>query len=244
MSSQPRVRAAMERMAVMNPKYGTVSFDVPSYKSLNPYIARSTLSIWLRYVGATTSSINRYGLQKLHNLIVQERNTSDTNSHCILIPLPKEEKFIVARQKPMSGKAGRVPIRVGETILWDSRFRITLFEKTTPSEREGTEREEEGVSKRGNVDSRTFYVRNFLVSDHMYMTRGVRKVKGTVLVHPHVRGGLPVVEDEGGRVVLIPHFRVVNHRLGVDCKVTFAPQWSMQELLYFHYISNDSAHPG
>ena len=224
----------MERLATINTKYGTLTFDSSSYQSLNPYIARNVLATWLRYVSSSGSSINRYGLQKLHELVTQEKTVSDTNNNCILIPLPRERRFMIAKQKPMSGRARKTPIRVGETILWDNRFRVTLSEREGP----GPGRERNKLD-----DSRVFFVRNFLVSDHTYVTRGVRKVKGTVLVHPHVRGGLPVVEDDTGAVALIPHFRVVNHMAGVECKVTFAPQWTMRQLLNFHYISDDSAHP-
>lgn len=222
-------------MASVNSNYGTLSFDAGAYRSLNPYVARSTLAIWLRFVSSSGNSINRYGLEKLHNLVVQEKAVTVTNSNCILIPLPKERRFMVAKQKPlMSGRNRKTPIRVGETVLWDNRFRITLFGKFTTSRRNRVEKRE-----REDLKSRVFYIRNFQISDHMYVSRGVRKVRGTVLVHYHVRGGLPVVVDETGAVVLIPHFKVMDHSVGVDCRVTFEPQWNMSELLNYHYIADD-----
>ena len=226
--SQPQTSDLVKKLATINSKYGTLSFDSRNYRSLNPYIARSVLAIWLRFVSSSGNSINRYGLQKLHNLVILDKTVTDTNSNCVLIPLPKEGQFMIAKQKPPTGRSGRTLIRVGETILWDNRFRISLFEKTSGKKK-----------RKGDVNSRVFYVRNFLRSDHMYVVKGVRKVRRTVLVHYHVRGGLPVVVDETGTVVLIPHFRVMDHSVGVDCKVTFEPQWSIDELLNFHYIVED-----
>ena len=220
----------MEELATVNLKYGTLSFDAPTYQSLNPYVARSVLSIWLRFVGSSGATINRYGLEKLHNLVVTEKTSSNTNNNCIMIPLPKEGSIMLARQKPILVTGQKTPIRVGETILWDNRFRISLFEKPGALEK-----------RKGDLTSEVFYVRNFLFDDHRYVGKGVRKVRAAVLVHYHVRGGLPVIVDETGTVVLIPHFRVIDHKVGVDCKVTFTPKWSMQDLLRFGYIANDSS---
>ena len=222
-------------MAYVDSNYGTLSFSVGAYRSLNPYVARSTLAIWLRFVGSSGNSINRYALEKLHNQVVQEKTVTVTKSNCILIPLPKEQRFMIARQKPqLSGKNRKTPIRVGETVLWDNRFRITLFEKVTTSRRNRVEKRE-----MEDLKSRVFYIRNFQIGDHTYVSKGVRKVRRTILVHHHVRGGLPVIVDETGAVVLIPHFMVMDHSVGVDCRVTFEPQWSMSELLNYHYIADD-----
>lgn len=229
--TKPTVREEMEKLACVNGKYGTVSFDTAAYKALNPYIARSVLGIWLRFTASSGNSINRYGLQKLHNYITEEKTVPNTNNNCILIPLPKEGRFMLAKQKPMAANIQKVPIRVGETIIWDNRFTISLFVKTRRG-KEGREAED--------MKSRVFYVRHFRASDNEYMARGVRKVRSTVLVHYHVRGGLPVVVDASENVVLIPHFKVMDHTVGVDCRVSFTPRWTMRELLQFHYISEDS----
>ena len=240
-ASEPRVKDAIQRLASVNDKYGTLSFHTSTYQALNPYVSKSVLAIWLRYIASSGNSVQRYGLEKLHNLVMQERTASDTNGRCILIPLPKVGKFMIAKQKPVRGKAARVPIRVGETVLWDNRFQISLFAKSEGQWR-GMKEVEKYRHSEAELVSKVFYIRHFLSNDHLYVTRGVRKVKGSVLVHYHVRGGLPVITDSDGEVVLIPHFRVINHYAGVDCKVEFTPLWSMWDLLHFHYISEESTH--
>ena len=225
--TEPQVREAMERLACINKKYGTVSFDTAAYKALNPYIARSVLAIWLRFTASSGNTIKRYGLQKLYNSITEENTVCKTNNNCVVIPFPKEGRFMLARQKPDHAKIHKVPIRVGESIPWDNRFTISLFVK------EGSE----ALYK--DLKSRVFYVRYFHLRDNHYLAKGVRKVKSRVLVHTHVRGGLPVIVDAADNVVLIPHFKVMDHSVGVDCSVTFTPRWTMRELLQFHYIPRD-----
>lgn len=239
-STHSQVGEAMERLAKINTNYGILSFDVQSYRSLNPFIARSVLAIWLRYIGSSGNTVNRRGLERLHNIIMQDRISSSTINNCILIPVPKEGKFLIAKQKPMVGLIQKVPIRVGETILWDNRLKISLFARERPGI--GGQKIDRAWD-REDVRNKVFYVRNFVTSDNSYATKGIRKIKGTVLLHHHVRGGLPVVTDDNDdNIILIPHFKVINYSVGVDCSVTFAPTWTMRQLLNFHYISDDSTH--
>lgn len=227
------INDAVKRLTNVNYKYGVVTFDGERYRSLNPFIARGVLTLWLRYINGKGGSTNRYGVGKLHDIVTLNKTTADTHNRCILIPQLKRQHFMIAKQSPMSGqvRSTRVPIRVGQTIIWDDRFRISLFDKRV-------DREEEKDGE--NLETRIFYVRNFVRTDNEYLNRGVRKVKGSVLLHRQARGSLPVIIDEAGRVVLIPHFRVIDHRVGVNCKVTFEPQWTIDNLLNFHFISSES----
>ena len=232
-SAHSQIGKATERLARVDTKHGILSFDANPYGSLNPYVARSVLAIWLRYISCSGNTVNRNTLEKWHNIVVGQRDVSATSNKCILIPLPKQGRYMIARQKPLGGSMQRVSIRVGQTIVWDNRLRITLFARSSTGQ----------WTVDDDLVSKVFYVRNFITSDHAYVLRGVRKIKMAVLVHHHVRGGLPVITDADGEVVLIPHFNVINHAVGVDCSVTFAPTWSMRQLLNYHYIADDSTHP-
>ena len=219
---------AMEQLASVNNKYGTLSFDVASYQALNPYIARSVLTIWLRYIGSKPV-IRRYSLEKVHSMVMGGTALPNTSSNCVVIPDPAEGWIMIAKQRPTRSEVRNVPIRVGETVIWDKRFKISLVATPARGRREGS----------GTVlKSQVFYIRNFHPDDHDYVRRGVRKVRGVVLVHYHVRGGLPVVTDSKGRMAFIPHFRVKNHCVGVDCEVEFNPRWTMRDLLNFPYITD------
>lgn len=233
-STEPAIRSAMKKMASVDYNHGTVSFVAASYQRLKPYIARSIMSVWLRYVVSTGMTISKQSLDRVHNAVMQERSVPETASKCILIPLPKVGKFMLAKQKSHRlNVSPRVPVRVGETVQWDNRFSITVSSKT-----QSMCEQEDSLRTR---DSRVFYVRNFKDRDYAYLSKGSRKVKTTVLVHPHVRGGLPVIEDEDENVVAIPHFRVMNHDMGVAVTVRFNPVWSMEDLLNFRFISDESS---
>ena len=217
--TEPLVEETMRKC--INSNFGTLSFNAASYQALNPYVARSVLAIWLRFIGSSGNSIRRHSLEKLHTIVMEEKTVADTASNCIIIPLPKERCFMIAKEPPKRGRVRKVPIKVGETILWDNRFKISLFVKPVRL-RKGNETESE-------LKSHVFYVRHFLQSDQYHLTRHVHKVKG---VHSLVRGGLPVIADSEGNVILIPHFRVKDYSVGIDCRVEFTPPWSMTELLY------------
>lgn len=235
--TKPVIKDAMQGLAFVSRKYGTISFDASAYKSLNPYIARNVLGIWIRYIGSTGNAIKRYGLEKLHRTIMDDR-PADTQNTCILFSQPNEGRFMIAKESPKRRLRSKVPIRVGETILWDNRFTIHLFVNKT-GQHKGTPSEEE-------LKSQVFYVRHFILNDNHYMMKGIRKVKGNVLLPRNARGGLPVIVDSEDSVVLIPHFKVINYAVGVDCSVQFTPQWSMGQLLDFSYIeptTGDSTQP-
>ena len=242
-TSEPWVRRAMLKVALVDKRHGTVSFSASSYRSLNPYIARSALAIWLRYTSASTTTIPQQNLHWLHNAVIREHSSSLSGSnHCTLIPLPKAGRYMIAK----CGLQIKVPITVGETIFWDNRFEIKLIDKPTSktdSNRSLNQHPDQPTSQT-EAGQRVYYVRNFHKKFNCYLSKGLRKIKQSVLVHPHARTGLPLVMDGEGKVVLIPHFRVINHSEGIDCGVEFSPQWSMEQLLEFSYVSVDSLPSG
>ena len=224
--SEPWIRQAASKEAIIDKVHGTVSFSTSSYRALNPYVARGALAIWLRYTSASGETVSRQILERMHNAVLGERTTSlGVSMYCTLIPLPKEGRYMIARCGPKT----KVPITIGETIYWDNRFKIRLFDKTS------REDHMKSVSN-SKPSSRVFYVRNFHDRYSWYLSKGLRKIKHRILIHPHARSGLPMVMDKKGSVVFIPHFRVINHAVGVDCEVKFCPLWSMDQLMDFSYI--------
>ena len=221
----PQVGEAMEQLASVNHKYGTLSFDVGAYQTLNPYVARGVMTVWLRYIGSK-KIIGRYSLEKVHGMALGRTALPNTCSNCVLIPDPQKGQIMIAKQKPTRSELQNTRIRVGQTVLWDKRFKIRLF--STPS----------GRQRESSDKSDIFYIRNFHRDDHDYVKKGIRKVRSAVLVHYHVRGGLPVVMNSRGKTVFIPHFKVKNHCVGVDCEVEFSPPWTMRDLLNFPFIND------
>lgn len=229
--SEPWIRKATSKVALVDEVHGTVSFSASSYRALNPYVARSALAIWFRYTSASGVTVSRRAMDRMHNAVVCESTKSLGASHnCTLIPLPRAGRYMIAK----CGAQKKVPITVGETIFWDNRFKIRLFEKVS----QGGPRK---CTTKSKSKPRVFYVRNFHKKYDCYLSKGLRKIKQRALVHPQARSGLPIILDDEDRAVLIPHFRVINHAEGVDCEVEFCPLWSMEQLMDFSYVSPDTA---
>ena len=130
---------------------------------------------------------------------------------------------MVTRRSPDSRYRTRVPVRVGETILWDNRFSISLHSRGDSGGR-GSKIDSEGAP--------VFYVRHLVEKDWPLMSKGVVRYKVPV----SVRGGLPVVVDEDNKVVLMPHFRVASREANISAVIRFRPARTMDDLLqYSHY---------
>ena len=156
--------------------------------------------------------------QMLSSSYTKAQATNMTLGMSILVPVDNA-CFIVSRSKPCHSSVEPTPVTVGETILWDQRFMITLApleSDTAPS-------------------CKQFYVRHMVTKDWELAKKGVRKVRTNPLPPEMIRGGLPVIVDKDGKVVLIPHFRVIERYAGVVCNIKFAPQKSLEYCLLGSY---------
>ena len=77
-----------------------------------------------------------------------------------------------------------------------------------------------------------------LQKDWELARKGIRKVRTYVLPPEHVRGSLPVIVDENMKVVLIPHFKVIDRSAGITCKLKFTPRHTIED--YIHYFGSQS----
>ena len=179
----------------------------------------------------------------------QEKAT--TAGNCIIFPLPGKQVFAIART--LSQYDNLTPIRVGETICWDGRFVISLqpLDPAGPKDKKGTKGtwdqsrqidrdrqvgSEEDVKYPSPIvgqpiaDVGQFFVRHLQKREWGMARKGVRTVRRFPLPPEHIRGGLPVIVDWTGKVVLIPHFKVIDRSAGVTCRVQFKPQRGLEDL--------------
>ena len=175
----------------------------------------------MKYIGGVSNIRNIIPLHQL--LLSSERPTNVTKSNILMAVDPGKKKFAIARRPPDHLSRTKVPIKVGETILWDNRFKISLYPKRRQNEMPSFEEER---------DSREFFIRHLSPSDWQHMFKG-----GVRFKHPvYARGGLPVVVDREGKIVVIPHFRVSSREEKVVGRVRFSPIRSLAVLLqYSHY---------
>ena len=245
---------AVNDVPEINETYGYVTADMDDLKQLPlPVIMRLLPAILMytggteKYAGGTVKDISMKHLLRLMTLI---RNPSTaraiTFSNCIIFPMPEKRVFAFARQ-PLSklpdSRHLLTPIQVGETVFWDNRFEVSLrpLEPDIRAKSRGRFVQETPTrliypspiiaDSYPAADAGQFFVRHMYKSDWDMARRGVRKIRGNPLPHEHVRGGLPVILDCRGKVVLIPHFRVIDRTAGVTCRVRFSPQRRIEDFL-------------
>ena len=158
---------------------------------------------------------------KIHKQLLSGNRDTQTFGTCVLFfPDLKRDTMIMGRALPefRRQKSLWMPISVGQTILWDRRWRITLKPLKTLGRQDSKKTPNRAVNNKEQL-----YVRHMKEQDYVVVRRGVRKIRTAKLPPVKARAGLPVICTESGYVVLAPHFMVINHTYGVDCDVAFDP---------------------
>ena len=226
------VAHTVKKLPAINTQLGTLSFPISTFTSLNPAIGRRALGLWIRYIGGVSDI--RYDLiLPMHRLIhTAQQHSNITGSNIIITVDYKYKRVVLSRRSPDSKYRVKVPIRVGETIFWDNRFKISLIPRTTIRGGGGEESTIDDPVTQSTEDAPVFYVRHLIERDWPYMSKGVVRYKVPVWV----RGGLPVVVDDQNKIVLMPHFKVASREANVLSVVKFKPIRSIDDILqYSHY---------
>lgn len=141
------------------------------------------------------------------------------------------------------------PIQLGETLLWDGRWEITLKRKPTRGNsrvpaQTGKERrsslstsgdpddhERSKHSAGSGVEDNVYFIRHMIKRDWGYAVRGVRVIRNAALPNIDVRGSLPVIVDKEGQVLLIPHFKFCEQFVNITAELKFKPRLSLQDVV-------------
>ena len=206
-----------------------------------------------KYTGTKIKAIHYKQLVRLITFCKhpsQEKAT--TVGNCIVFPLLGKQVFGIARTVSKYDKQRLTPIRIGDTICWDGRFVISLqpLDPAGPKDKKGTKGtwdHRRQIDRDGQVGSEEdvkypspivgqptaevgqFFVRHLQKRDWRMARKGVRTIRSFPLPHEHIRGGLPVIVDWTGKVVLIPHFKVIDRSAGVKCRVQFKPPGRLED---------------
>ena len=191
----------------VNEKYGFVTVNADKLFSLPPVVGKRVL-LSLLHIGGARSYICYKSFTMLYNRLLKNRTQAQQIQRCILYsPTWCQDLLVVGRSLPERNEQSLLtPISVGETVHWDGRWRIAI----KPIKDQFVVKEE-------------LYIRHMREMDWGVARRGIRKIRSTRLPDPHVRGGLPVVTNKDGDIVLAPHFKVIDRSYGVDCDVEFKP---------------------
>ena len=137
--------------------------------------------------------------------------------------------FCIARSKEKLTH-DTYPIKLGETVLWDNRFLITMSK--LPPDTPGA-----GSPKEGEE----FFIIPWQERFNLELKKGVRKNRSFKLPPLISRQGIPVIVDKNRRVVLIPHFKVNDRSYGVTCTYQFKPNIGLYDWVDWTPMMIDTA---
>ena len=139
----------------------------------------------------------------------------------MFVPEKDSDTMIMGKAPPEPAKQVWTPISIGQTVHWDKRWKITLEPLETPSRRDG---DRKAPDRRVMQNKEQFYVR-YVKIEECWRKDERDNTESDAEIPPFTRLllGLPVVCTESGRVVLAPHFNILDRSYGVDCDVTFDP---------------------
>ena len=205
---------ALERIDLsIDHNYGCLSVNLEKLQSLPGVVGDRVLQKLILHVGGTRSSLHYKSFKRVYQNLQKNSFLPQQIGRSVLYsPHKRENLLVIGRVLPHKGNQKLVPISVGETVHWDGRWRITL--KPFYNKNQGIP----PTDKREQL-----YIRHMNKSDWNVAQRGIRIIRSSLLPHPVIRGGLPVISNKKGYVVLAPSLQVADYSYGVDCEVEFDP---------------------
>ena len=194
---------------------GFLVVNLEKLLSLPPAIGDRVLRRLILHVGGTRLDVHYKLLKKLYYELRKNTFKSERVGRSILyIHLKHKNLLVVGRSLPETTyiRNNLVPISVGETVYWDGRWRITLKPLKDKNQKSVFRENREQL-----------YVRHMGRWDWNVARRGIRIIRASSLPDGPIRGGLPLISNKDGYIVLAPHFQVVDRSYGVDCDVQFDP---------------------
>ena len=194
-----------------NKEFGFVEVNLEKFRSLPPVIGERVLRTLALHMGGARVEVHYKSLARAYGELQKDFFKPHRIGRSIIYsPRRRNNMLVVGRVLPDKKFQDKLlPISVGETVYWDGRWKITLKSRQDVSYR-GEEREQ-------------LYIRPMRPSDSMVPRRGIRRIRSARLPDELIRGGLPMISNKDGYVVLAPHFRVADRSYGVFCDVSFDP---------------------
>ena len=214
--------SACEELVSTEKRHGFATVDLPLYGQLPPPVGKRLLMSLFNHIGGHTNTVSTASLNSCYDYLVAgttRPNKATSLAHCNVVPL-NSAQFMVARRRPQAREQTLTPIVLGEPLMWDNRFRVTLSQT--------------GRGRKTHSSSPTYWVRHMLETDCSVASKGLRRRKASKLPPLLARGGLPVLVDAKGCIVAAPHLGYLDVKFGVTCSVTFDPVVPLHSHVPFH----------
>ena len=203
-------------------QFGVVTVNATKFRKLSPAAARKVVHYLLLFVngGNMSKTILFHQYAELCDIFRNPSTHSNISANGTLI-VPLNANCAMITKDVTRYLRVLTPIKVGETIHWDNRFKVSLAPLRV------------GINDYKAViqrNTKEFFVRHMVKQDWAIARKGIRKVRANKLPHKAVRCTLPVIVDGSENIILVPHFRVIDRTAGVISTATFEPGMSLQSL--------------
>ena len=204
--------------------YGSVTVNWRQFSSLSGITAMELMNILITFVTGSGLRMKLREWQVFKNDLRSFTNAKTLRS-AVVYPEKDRKTFVIGRAPlTRSSRQRLTPIQLGETVLWDNRFLVTLRLQDSEA-----------------VMNTKFYIRSMVTSDWPLVRKGVRKIKANIIVPLHLRNGLPLIVDGENNVAVAPFLKMTDRRYGVTCTCVFRPKASLEDVtaLSSFYLDDD-----
>lgn len=210
----------VHKLTYFNTKYGYVCLNRPSLLQLPKPILREVMNTLLKFVSADISPVRPNILDNLISDLPNLNTNATTMLHnCFVFLLDQDTVCMtIATSATDAHLIKPVPIVVGEQQHWIGKWMIELSPLSETSQAKTVRKQ--------------YLVRPFNNKRDAHLLRhGVRVIRSAKLPPLKTRSALPVVADEDGNVVAIPHFNYNNRIYGIKASVKYNPLISLDYAL-------------
>ena len=205
--TQTELMEFLRTSLILEPHYGYYYCSVSDVLKLNHPILLRYLTHVSRCISYGSRHYLSLGSERVYLNLFRPKTEKpiqkSTITADIVATLDREAKLLYIGQ---TRSLVKTEIKIGQTKLWDNRFRITLTKQDA------------------NIDNNeSYWIRAMDGKDQKFVFRAVRRVKATKLPVIHYRFSLPVIEDGEGKVVFMPHFHYRDYNINADCECEFVP---------------------
>lgn len=214
------------RISRLNTKYGYMTFNRTELLKMElpkPVLRRAIGAIF-KFVSGDNSPIPYLALDTLISQLPTLKGKTMLHK-CLLYPTKETEILAVCKAQLTHNSWCQEPVKVGEKLHWMKSWEIELFPTTGAV----------------NHNDKQYFVRG-LDNETIALGRkcGIRVSRSNKDPPVNVRPSLPVITDEEGTVILIPHIKYVDRTRGLTARVKFKPLLSFDSIINPYHSTIDS----
>ncbi len=205
-------------MVTVDARYGYLTVNLPKLLSVSRPVAKRSLTTLVRYIAGNPDFHIRYiALERFYQSLLKYDGKAFSFGNALVAPIDEDDHSTLGVYQSLDqeeSKRQRMAIEPGQTLLWQNRWEIQLTAQTSSRQK-----------------NEQYFITNMVKGHYQFATRGIRRVRATLLPPVRARSGLPVITDCNGRVLLVPHFKFIERNTAVRVDVAYKPKYSLEDVL-------------